>query len=716
MRWQFGAACVALFATWVAVAQSNLEQQAHAALQAGKFTLADRTFESCIDASNQSQDAATAARCMLGQAQSKIMLADLLASQELLEQAKLLSEQNALDDVLLNALITEGRLLGYQARFNQANEALERALIVAEQDPEALARAYFVMAQVAFEQFDRGNARIALAQGWEQVQQISDDRTKARLALGAGETILFAIRTNGTQASEINLATEILDNALSAAKRIEAKRLESLALGLLGEFYLLAGQPDDALKLARTAAFYAQQEQAPELAYRWEWLVGRSLRARGEYATAAEAMMRATTALSGVRSGLLQGIRGRRTGIRELLGPVFQDHADVLLTQARRTSDFDQSQRLLKTARNVIEAFKSAELQDYFLDECVVDIQDNDAALDNLAADTAVLYPIPLADRTEILVSVNGVLHQYQVDASGEDIARQARQFRRALEQRSSHRYKINASRLYDWLVAPTVPLLETNNIKTIVFVPDGALRNIPLAAFYDGERFLIERFAIATTPGLNLTDPQPIAAENRQFLVNGLTDAVQGYPALPSVEVELTALTDLYSGEEITLLKNQEYSTTNLSDAISGNAYDIVHFASHGEFQADVSQSFLLTYDEKLTMDQLEEYMQLRRFSERPVELLTLSACQTAAGDDKAALGLAGIAIKAGARSALGTLWYINDKAASELITDFYGNLKQSSNTKADALRLAQLELVADRRYNHPGYWAPFLLIGNWL
>ena len=111
-----------------------------------------------------------------------------------------------------------------------------------------------------------------------------------------------------------------------------------------------------------------------------------------------------------------------------------------------------------------------------------------------------------------------------------------------------------------------------------------------------------------------------------------------------------------------------------------------------------------------------LEGKLEILRYREQPVELLTLSACQTAVGDDKAALGLGGVAVKAGARSALATLWYINDQSSSILITDFYEDLKKPDVSKAKALQKAQLELLNDRRYDHPGYWSPFLLIGNWL
>jgi len=116
------------------------------------------------------------------------------------------------------------------------------------------------------------------------------------------------------------------------------------------------------------------------------------------------------------------------------------------------------------------------------------------------------------------------------------------------------------------------------------------------------------------------------------------------------------------------------------------------------------------------LTMDKLDQLIGLFRYRQDPLELLTLSACQTAVGDDRAALGLAGVAIKAGARSALATLWFINDEASAELISEFYRQLRDRSVTKAVAIQRAQIKLLGDRVYDHPAYWSPFLLLNNWL
>jgi CHAT domain-containing protein len=161
----------------------------------------------------------------------------------------------------------------------------------------------------------------------------------------------------------------------------------------------------------------------------------------------------------------------------------------------------------------------------------------------------------------------------------------------------------------------------------------------------------------------------------------------------------------------------NQEFVKSSLEKEIAQENNSIVHIASHGHFDADAKKSFLLTYESKLTLDELEQLIRPSNLRDKPVELLTLSACQTAAGDDRAALGLAGVAIKAGARSAFATLWFVNDQSSTLLVSDFYTQLRDHSEiSKAKALQAAQIKLQKDVRYAHPCYWAPYLIIGNWL
>jgi CHAT domain-containing protein len=197
------------------------------------------------------------------------------------------------------------------------------------------------------------------------------------------------------------------------------------------------------------------------------------------------------------------------------------------------------------------------------------------------------------------------------------------------------------------------------------------------------------------------------------KMLAVGVTEAVQGFPALPNVSAELKELGTLFQS---TTLVDKEFLAANLEKKLKDEPFTIVHVASHGEFGSDVDNTFLLAFDQKVTLDRLNEMVGVFKFRDDPLELLTLSACDTAAGDDRAALGLAGMAIKAGARSALATLWNINDEASVDLVLDFYRELKDTSVSRAVALQRAQLKMLANPRYEHPGFWSPFLMINNWL
>jgi CHAT domain-containing protein len=233
------------------------------------------------------------------------------------------------------------------------------------------------------------------------------------------------------------------------------------------------------------------------------------------------------------------------------------------------------------------------------------------------------------------------------------------------------------------------------------------------MAALHDGKQFLISKYAVATTPGLNLTDPRPINRERVKVLSSGLTESVQGFPPLPHVSTELRTIRTLYRGNQ---LLNREFVVSGLEKELKEKLFSVLHIASHGRFDKDVAHSFILAYDDKLTMAKLDQYVGLFKFRQEPLELLTLSACETAVGDDRAALGLAGVAIKAGARSALATLWSINDEASSSVVAEFYQQLRDPTISKAVALQRAQLKMLADNAYEHPAYWSPFLLLNNWL
>jgi CHAT domain-containing protein len=239
--------------------------------------------------------------------------------------------------------------------------------------------------------------------------------------------------------------------------------------------------------------------------------------------------------------------------------------------------------------------------------------------------------------------------------------------------------------------------------------VPTGPLRTVPLAVLLDGNEFLIERYAIATTPAITLIPTLVLPTTNR-VLIAGLTKSVQGFAALPGVNSEIHDIGAIFPNQS---LEDETFSLSSIRKDLSEANFSVAHLATHGEFSSDHRQSFILTYDSRLTMDGLQTALGRRA---DPLDLLVLSACSTAAGDDRAALGLAGVAIQSGAKSALASLWSISDEATSSLMVSFYKSRKAGGETKAQSLRDAQLALLRSPTYSHPSYWAPYLLIGNWL
>jgi CHAT domain-containing protein len=246
-------------------------------------------------------------------------------------------------------------------------------------------------------------------------------------------------------------------------------------------------------------------------------------------------------------------------------------------------------------------------------------------------------------------------------------------------------------------------------------------MRTIPMGALYDGEKFLVEKYAVAVSPGLTLMRPEPLNRVGKQLQVLKAGVTVQRtvgdqvFAALPSVSGELAEIGRLYPGAT---LKDETFRNVQLEQRLEQDAFTIVHIASHGQFRADARDTFILTFDSTLSLDMLERLMLPSKFREQPIELLTLSACQTATGDDgaRAALGMAGIAVKAGARSAMATLWFVSDEASSELVGRFYGELRDNPTlSRAESLQRAQLHVLQTDRFRHPYYWAPFLMIGNW-
>ena len=583
------------------------------------------------------------------------------------------------------------------------------------EDNLLLARALANVARMSLEKGDQTKAKGYANKAIDILHSVEDSHDKAFLLINVARTFTrFDAESQRAKSLLRMRAFRLLEEAEQIAMELKDVRSASYAAGYMGSLYEDEARHEEALTLTQKAIFQAQQlgeEAAKQPMFLWYWQKGRLLGAMGNNEAAIEAYEQAVSQIETRRH--MTGAKYGAT-FRDSIAPVYLQLVDLLLKDAEQTQDANRSMNMLRRARDTVEVFKAAELRDYFQDDCVDALRATIKDVADVSSSAVVVYPIMLDDRLELLLTLpGGVMKRYSTPIDAEALTDEIHAFRRLLEKRTTNEYRLPGQRLYRWLMEPFAPELKSLDIDTLVFVPDGALRTIPMGALYDGERFLVERYAIATTPGVSLTDPTPLNRTKLKSLYGGLSQSVQGFPALTHVREEITGIQQLYPGK---LLLDEAFVRQKLKDDLRDEGVNVLHIATHGEFSGNADSSFVLTYDGRLTINQLAEYVGLFKFRESPLELLVLSACETAKGDDRAALGLSGVAIKAGARSVLGALWKTDDAATSQLIRNFYTQLQDPEVSRAVALQRAQRDLITDLPYRHPAYWSPFILINNWL
>lgn len=556
------------------------------------------------------------------------------------------------------------------------------------------------------------------------IRSLVDSHDKANLLVTTGLNAMTLLdRFPERRADLIVSAHSILSEASSVSELVGDLRVASYALGYLGNLYEKEHRLQDALRLTRKAVSYADKTNAPESLYRWQWQAGRLLQALQSTDEALRAYRGSVATLQNIRQEFPGAYAGAATAFRESVGVAYFEMIDLLMRRASSLPP-ERAKAYLTEARDTLEEFKLAELRDYFRDDCVDAYLARASTVEKLAEDVAVIYPISLRDRLELLVQLPSGLERIPVPVSEQSLTAEVRRFRELVQQSDTNLYRAPAQQLYKWLIEPMHGLLKSaSKVNTLVFVPDGPLRTIPIAALWNGTEFLAQQFAVAVTPSFRLSDPRPLKRERIKVLLMGLTQSVRNvglagpedFAPLPGVEAELNAINDVYPGG--TLLRDESFRLSNVEAELAKTEFSVVHVASHAAFASNVSDSFLLTYNEKFSPDELGRLIGRFRLRETPIELLTLSACESAAGDDRAALGLAGVAVKAGAKSALATLWVVDDYASADLVSSFYRNLRNDTLSKAKALQEAQKELwKASSLYTHPYYWSSFVLINNWL
>jgi CHAT domain-containing protein len=506
---------------------------------------------------------------------------------------------------------------------------------------------------------------------------------------------------------------EILAIAIKQARELKDIRAEAYAVGQLGHLYEQTKQFSNALNLTRNALTLAQGIQADDITASLLWQQGRIYKARGNQQSAIAAYSQAVDNLKSLRQDLVQMNPNVQFTFRDEVEPVYRELVQLLLQDVDNLAPEIKQQRLEKS-RQIIEGLQIAELENFLRAACLTY---QPQPIEQIDKNAAVIYPIIIDNRLEVVLSIpNKPLQHYFTNVSLEEENSVFNQLRQSLNPAFLPDEVLSpAQKVYDWLIRPIEAELEKSEIKTLVFVLDGFLRSLPMSVLHDGEKFIIEKYNIALTPGLQLFESRNLPPQQLKALTAGLTQARQGFSALPAVETEIARISKLIKNQ--TLL-NEEFTRPQVQSKIESDPFSVIHLATHGQFSSKAEDTFLLTWKNRINVKDLGKWLKSPSSNLRnrqPIELLVLSACQTAKGDTRAALGLAGVAVRSGARSTLATLWSVQDKSTADLVTEFYRVLTQNGINKAQALRQAQLSLLKNPQYQHPYYWSPFVLVGNW-
>ncbi|MBM3226936.1 MAG: tetratricopeptide repeat protein, partial [Candidatus Tectomicrobia bacterium] len=385
-------------------------------------------------------------------------------------------------DAALTATILNnvGNLRLAQGQPTEALEAYRDSAQLARQagTPLVLAQALTNGARVALQHDQGQEASSALDEAWRIMQALdaSHDHAYGLISLGLAynEGRLQATAPEA-QARWLLQAAAALQAAVQSAQARGDVRALAYAWGYLGMLYEAEQRYQEALQLTRQAVLMAQRLQAPESLYRWQWQTGRLRKALGDNDGAIAAYRRAVETLQSFRSEIAQG----RGSFREVVGPVYFGLVDLLLQRADTLGE--GAQPYLREARDAVELLKAAELQDYFQDECVDAARARSTTLDAVSQTAVIVYPILLPDRLELLLGLPTGLERVAVPVSAAQVTQTVRELRYLLEKRTTHEYLPHAQQLYTWLIRPWAARLRTASIDTLVFVPDGPLRTIPL-------------------------------------------------------------------------------------------------------------------------------------------------------------------------------------------------------------------------------------------
>ncbi|MBN3897744.1 MAG: CHAT domain-containing protein [Nostoc sp. NOS(2021)] len=552
--------------------------------------------------------------------------------------------------------------------------------------------------------------------------------------------------------SSDNEALNLLQSSVLTSNNLQDNRLQSYANGALGHFWECRRDTKKALKYTQTAIIAADKNlSAKDSLYLWEWQAGRILDKENHKEEAIASYQRAFETLEDIRQDILTAERDVQFDFRDVVQPLYRTLArsrlDLLEVGAIANK---QRAKELSQVVETIDALKLAELQNYFGNDCILSglnpkqvgelLEDNSAAFKN----TGFLSSIILDGKTGILLQLPNQTTKFKwiedpnqegtsKIVSSDRLQKKIAEFRTGLirGEEEVNYDTTTAAQLYDWIIRPFAENIKPETVKTLVFIQDGFLRSVPMAALYDRQqqKYLVETYAVATTPSLRLTTPKVRDRSTQKALILGLTQQAtidgKSFDALFSVPEEVSAVESLFPNH--TDLIDDNFVPETFKQKLEKTTYPIVHIASHAQFGIIPEDTFIVTgKNQKLTISQLENSLRNLNSKLDSVELLVLTACETAVGDDRSTLGLAGVALQVGVKSAIASLWSVTDASTAELVKTFYTNYRNAGMSIAEALQKAQIRMINAKKlppseginikYDNPVYWAPMIAIGNWL
>lgn len=506
-----------------------------------------------------------------------------------------------------------------------------------------------------------------------------------------------------------SLAIEYAESALQTAKSTNSQRLQSESFGTLGKLKLEQSQAyfEEALGLA-------QSVQAWDLAYQWQQELGNLYKEQGKYKKALQAYSAAIENVTQVRNNLLSTNTDLQFSFKEKVEPLYRDYMRLLLADSNPNLS-----RVIQTN----ERLQIAQLENYLQCGRLDLVALND--LKNLASIPSVIHIIDLGNSIEVLVqSPDKSVHHHSIDPNLVKV--HADHLLQTLQDRNFPNTKNQvildySQALYNSLIAPIKRYLPPNG--TLVFTLDTSFQSLPMGLLHDGKDYLLKHYNIAETLGSKVRQPKLLPKKQLRALIAGLSKSSPSLKAanahdslteLPSVVQEVANVKEQTNSS--LLLLNEEFTYKRFLEEVNTESFPIIHLTTHAQFSSVPQLTMFFSWDKPINLLEFDSLLkQKNQINEDTIELLVLSACQTAKGNKRSALGIAGIAAQAGARSTIATLWRVDDNSTALLMKEFYKELKDGK-TKAGALRLAQLSLLSNPDYSHPYYWAGFLLIGGWL